>query len=174
MYCPAWIYSIICNEICKNYVTSELDISAFAKKYASKAEQTFGDLDATKLSAGAEAIIRFLGTVEGVDVVQVCNAFTYNTALFERDGSPRKTKGLFKKDDAQGVKLEAVDEDAEKKAGQMIRNMLQYDMEVYKIDTSSVEDIGSMSPEEFSWAFQNAETIDSDYYFFQKMMQNII
>jgi DNA primase len=67
-----------------------------------------------------------------------------------------------------------LDEDAEKKAGQMIRNMLQYDMEVYKIDTSSVEDIGSMSPEEFSWAFQNAETIDSDYYFFQKMMQNII
>ena len=47
-------------------------------------------------------------------------------------------------------------------------------MEVYKIDTSSVEDIGSMSPDEFSWAFQNAETIDSDYYFFQKMMQNII
>ena len=67
-----------------------------------------------------------------------------------------------------------LDDDAEKKAGQMIRNMLQYDMEVYKIDTSSVEDIGSMSPEEFSWAFQNAETIDSDYYFFQKMMQNII
>ena len=67
-----------------------------------------------------------------------------------------------------------LDEDAEKKAGQMIRNMLQYDMEVYKIDTSSVEDIGSMSPEEFSWAFQNAEIIDSDYYFFQKMMQNII
>ena len=67
-----------------------------------------------------------------------------------------------------------LDEDAEKKAGQMIRNMLQYDMEVYKIDTSSVEDIGSMSPDEFSWAFQNAEIIDSDYYFFQKMMQNII
>ena len=67
-----------------------------------------------------------------------------------------------------------LDEDAEKKAGQMIRSMLQYDMEVYKIDTSSVEDIGSMSPDEFSWAFQNAETIDSEYYFFQKMMQNII
>ena len=67
-----------------------------------------------------------------------------------------------------------LDADAEKKAGQMIKNMLQYDMEVYKIDTSSVEDIGSMSPDEFSWAFQNAEIIDSDYYFFQKMMQNII
>lgn len=114
MYCPAWIYSIICNEICKNYLTSELDISAFAKKYAAKAEQTFSDLDASKLAAGAEAIIRFLGSVEGVDVVQVCNAFTYNTALFERDGSPRKGKGLFKKDDSQGVKLEALDEDAEK------------------------------------------------------------
>ncbi|MEK9684945.1 MAG: hypothetical protein VW226_10375 [Rhodospirillaceae bacterium] len=114
MYCPAWIYAIICNEICKNYVTSELDISAFAKKYASKAEQTFPDLDASKLAAGAEAIVRFLGTVEGVDVIQVCNAFTYNTALFERDGSPRKGKGLFGKNDVEGVKLEALDEDAEK------------------------------------------------------------
>jgi len=67
-----------------------------------------------------------------------------------------------------------LDNDAEKKAGHMIKNMLQYDMEVFKIDTSSVDDIGSMSSGEFSLAFQNAETIDSDYYFFQKMMQKIV
>jgi len=113
-YCPAWIYAIICNEICKNYVASDLDIAAFANKFATKAEASFSDLTASKLAAGAESIVRFLGTIEGVDVIQVCSAFTYNTALFERDGSPRKAKGLFKKDDTQGAKFEATDEDAEK------------------------------------------------------------
>ena len=114
MYCPTWIYAIICNEICKNYVTSDLDIGAFANKYGSKSVNTFSDLNASKLAAGAEAIVRFLGTVEGVDVPQVCSAFTYNTALFDKAGNPRKTKGLFKKDETQGVKLEATDEDVEK------------------------------------------------------------
>jgi len=66
-----------------------------------------------------------------------------------------------------------LDADAEKKAGQMIKNMLQYDMEVYRIDTSTVEDIGSMSERQFYNAFQNAEPIESDFYFFERMMQNI-
>ena len=64
-----------------------------------------------------------------------------------------------------------LDADAEKKAGQMIKNMLQYDMEVYRIDTSTVEDIGSMSERQFYNAFKNAEPIESDFYFFQRMMQ---
>ena len=114
MYCPTWIYAIICNEICKNYVTSDLDIGAFANKYGSKAMNTFSDLSSSKLAAGAEAIVRFLGTVENVDVIQVCSAFTYNTALFDKAGNPRKSKGLFKKDETQGVKLESTDEDVEK------------------------------------------------------------
>ncbi len=67
----------------------------------------------------------------------------------------------------------ALDEDAEKKAGQMIKNMLQYNMEVFKIDTSTVEDVGSMSEEQFSVAMRNAEPIDHDHFFFENILRSI-
>jgi DNA primase len=66
----------------------------------------------------------------------------------------------------------ALDEDAEKKAGQMIKNMLQYNMEVFKIDTSTVEDVGSMSKEQFATALQNAEPIDHDHFFFENILRS--
>jgi len=66
----------------------------------------------------------------------------------------------------------ALDEDAEKKAGQMIKNMLQYNMEVFKIDTSTVEDVGSMSEEQFSVAMHNAEPIDHDRFFFENILRS--
>ena len=37
------------------------------------------------------------------------------------------------------------DEDAKKKTGQIIKSMLQYDIELLEIDTSGCEDVGSMA-----------------------------
>lgn len=65
----------------------------------------------------------------------------------------------------------ALDEDAEKKAGQMIKNMLQYNMEVFKIDTSTVEDVGSMNSEQFAMAMHGAEPIDHDHFFFENIIR---
>jgi len=66
-----------------------------------------------------------------------------------------------------------LDADAEKKASWMIKSMLEYDMEIYRIDTSAVEDIGSMSERQFYNAFQDAEPIESDFYFFERMISRI-
>ena len=60
-----------------------------------------------------------------------------------------------------------LDQDAEKKASWMIKKMIEYDMEVYKIDTSAVEDVGSMNEEQSAIAMLNAEPIDHDHFFFQ-------
>ena len=112
MYCPGWILAVLCNEVSRRYVLSELPISAFAKKFSEKAIDHYEDLQAPKLEAGAEAIIRFLGEVEEVDIETVCSSFTYNTICFERDGSPRKQKGfLIKKDAIAPSKIEANHED---------------------------------------------------------------
>ena len=67
----------------------------------------------------------------------------------------------------------ALDEDAEKKAGRMIKNMLEYDLEVFKIDTSGCEDIGSMSKEEFQKRKASAKPIDGDTYFFEDLFRGI-
>ena len=67
----------------------------------------------------------------------------------------------------------ALDQDAEKKASWMIKKMVEYDMEVLKIDTSSSEDVGSMTPRQFHNAFQLAQPIDPDYFFFERLLNAI-
>ena len=66
-----------------------------------------------------------------------------------------------------------LDQDAEKKASWMIKKMIEYDMEVYKIDTSAVEDVGSMTPRQFENAKDRAQPIDPDYFFFDKLLNAI-
>jgi len=66
-----------------------------------------------------------------------------------------------------------LDADAEKKASWMIKKMIEYDMEVYRIDTSAVEDIGSMTPRQFENAKDRAQPIDPDYFFFDKLLNAI-
>jgi DNA primase len=54
----------------------------------------------------------------------------------------------------------ALDRDAEKKSLKIIKTLLTYDIEVWKIDTSNCEDVGSMTDEEFLIKKKKAEQID--------------
>jgi hypothetical protein len=56
----------------------------------------------------------------------------------------------------------ALDNDAEKKRNWIIKSFLKYDIELYTIDTSGCEDIGSMSREEFKKRKENARLADLD------------
>ena len=50
----------------------------------------------------------------------------------------------------------ALDPDARDKEMKIIKQLLQYDLEVYKVDISPYEDVGSMTPQEFSERKSNA------------------
>ncbi len=67
----------------------------------------------------------------------------------------------------------ALDHDAQKKSSHMIKSMLKYDMEIFKVDTSFIEDIGSITTEQFAELRKAAELIDSDFFFFNKMLNAI-
>tara|TARA_B100000287_G_C20592536_1_gene764830 strand:- start:334 stop:1269 length:936 start_codon:yes stop_codon:yes gene_type:complete len=67
----------------------------------------------------------------------------------------------------------ALDDDAKKKSNYMIQSMLKYDMEVFKINTSLIEDIGSITNEHFQELKSQAELVDSDFFFFNKMLNAI-
>lgn len=58
----------------------------------------------------------------------------------------------------------ALDPDAEKKALRLIRALLLYDVELYKIDVSGYGDIGEMSKDEFKIRKEKAESINSSSY----------
>ena len=58
----------------------------------------------------------------------------------------------------------ALDPDAAEKERKIIKTLLKYDVELYKIDVSGYEDVGSMSKEVFEERKQNATFIDRDNY----------
>ena len=58
----------------------------------------------------------------------------------------------------------ALDPDAEAKERKIIQTLLKYDIELYKIDVSGYEDVGSMPKEIFERRKQQASFIDNDNY----------
>ena len=58
----------------------------------------------------------------------------------------------------------ALDPDAAEKERKVIKTLLKYDVELYKIDVSGYEDVGSMSKDVFEERKQNAAFIDRDNY----------
>ena len=58
----------------------------------------------------------------------------------------------------------ALDPDAEKKSLQLIKKMIEYDIEVYKVDISPYADVGEMSAEEFQERKKNATFLTMDKY----------
>ena len=57
-----------------------------------------------------------------------------------------------------------LDPDAADKERRIIQTLLRYDVELYKIDVSGYDDVGSMSREVFKERKQNAALIDRDNY----------
>lgn len=58
----------------------------------------------------------------------------------------------------------ALDSDVQKKEDKIIRNLLQYDIELYKIDTSGYEDVSDMGRAEFLCRKRKAERITEESY----------
>jgi len=58
----------------------------------------------------------------------------------------------------------ALDPDAAAKERRIIQTLLRYDVELYKIDVSGYDDVGSMSREVFKERKRNATLIDRDNY----------
>jgi DNA primase len=58
----------------------------------------------------------------------------------------------------------ALDPDAEKKSLQLIKKLLQYDVEVYKVDIAPYSDVGEMTIEEFQKRKKEATFLTTDKY----------
>jgi DNA primase len=67
----------------------------------------------------------------------------------------------------------AFDEDAQKKENQVISMLSKYDVELYKINTSGYDDVGSMSKEVFNQRKNAASFIDADNYLLLNMLEAI-
>lgn len=98
--------------------------------------------------------------VEGVfDAIIAGNAVPIlGTSL--REGSPLVRRVV---DNDTPVYL-ALDSDAEKKALEIIKQFLDYDVELYKVDIHPFSDVGEMTKEEFSRRKNQAQPVDQNYW----------
>jgi len=64
----------------------------------------------------------------------------------------------------------ALDADASKKEQKIIKTLLQYDIELYKIDTTGYEDVGEMPREVFNQRKKQATFIDNDDYLLRNLL----
>ena len=67
----------------------------------------------------------------------------------------------------------ALDPDAIKKERKIIKTLLQYDVELYKVDVSGFEDVGSMPKDVFNKRKQHATLIDSENYLLLDMLSAV-
>ncbi len=67
----------------------------------------------------------------------------------------------------------ALDPDARKKENKIIQMLLRYDIELYKIDVSGYEDVGSMPKNVFEERKNNASFIDPDNYLLVNLLSAI-
>ena len=66
----------------------------------------------------------------------------------------------------------ALDKDAEKKAEWIIKSMLKYDLEVFKVPIDDA-DVSEMGDKEFKERLIKSTQIKSDMFFFEQMLENI-
>lgn len=64
-----------------------------------------------------------------------------------------------------------MDHDAKKKELDIIKLLLKYDIEIYKIDTGEYEDIGSMKVSEFRERKQSSSLVTNDNYLYQVIQE---
>ena len=67
----------------------------------------------------------------------------------------------------------ALDPDAAKKERRIIDMLLRYDIELYKIDVTGYEDVGSMPKEIFAQRKENASFIDRDNYLLLDLLTGV-
>ena len=67
----------------------------------------------------------------------------------------------------------ALDPDAAKKERRVIKTLLEYDVELYKVDVTGYEDVGSMPKNVFSKRKEEAILIDNDNYLLLDMLSAV-
>lgn len=111
MYCPNWIYQISVARVVSEYLSSEMGIEAFVKKYNQGLSSRYDPIPVESFNDPAEQIIIFLGEIEAGDsAVELLNNYTYFKLYFETLNVPRKLKSMFGNiEDSVKVPLETSD-----------------------------------------------------------------
>ena len=110
-YCPRWIFNLSVAYTAFDFITSDLPIKAYAKKYSKGLSKHYGEIKPLEIESSAEALLRFLVEINAENSDELLNAFVYFCLKYNSDGSKRKIKGLFGSafDAAKEIKFSELD-----------------------------------------------------------------
>lgn len=96
MHCPNWKYEVCVVRAAQEYISSELGLDAYAKKYAEALSESYEAIPFEIIQQPAESILLFLAEIEANDTAhELLNNFCYFRLYNEKVGHPRKMKPLF-------------------------------------------------------------------------------
>ena len=95
-FAPDWVLESACSVIAKRFIIGEMPLEAYSNRFARSLSERYTDTSADKLIGTIEGMMHFMATIEGDNVLLVCDSFTYNRVSFDNNGSPRKIKSLFR------------------------------------------------------------------------------
>lgn len=97
MFAPNWVYDVAVIRTAYEFLSSEVGIEAFGKKYAEGLTKLYNNsITPEMLFEPAQTILEFLSEIEaGEQAVELLNDFTYFRLYHEGVNRPRKMKSMF-------------------------------------------------------------------------------
>lgn len=97
MFTPGWIFDIAIARTASEFLSADIGIEAFAKKYAEGLAKYYTTpIDVALFSDTAQTILEFLSEIEAGDrAVEYLNDFIYFRLYNENTSTPRKMKPMF-------------------------------------------------------------------------------
>ena len=97
MFAPSWVFEIAVMRTASEFLSSEIGIEAFGKKYAEGLAKLYSTpIEAEFFTDTAQSVLEFLSEVEaGEQAVDLLNDFCYFRLYNEGVNRPRKMKSMF-------------------------------------------------------------------------------
>ena len=96
MFCPDWIFDIVCAEVAALYLKNDVALSMGAGKYASGLSDEYEGFSADEVASLSEEMIRLLGELEAGDAaVMLLEGFIYFRMVYTFQGVKRNLKPIF-------------------------------------------------------------------------------
>ena len=82
-YCPSWLFNLCVARTAYDFITSDLPIKAYAKKYASGLSEHYAEIKTEAIEEEAELVLRFLVETNSEESDQLLNNYHPNNHLFQ-------------------------------------------------------------------------------------------
>ena len=96
MFCPDWVFDIVCAEVASLYLKNDVALALGAGKYTSFLSKEYEALSADEIAMASEEMIRLLGELEAGDAaVMLLEGFCYFRMMYSFQGVKRNLKPMF-------------------------------------------------------------------------------